>query len=389
MITLTELFQAYYDCRKNKRNSCNSIWFEIDYESKLIELYNEIIDKRYRIWKSTTFIVHDPVKREIFAADFRDRIVHHLLVNELNPFLEKKFIFDSYSCRVLKWTSFWIKRISQFIRAWSDNYSKDCYILKLDIQGFFMNINKTILMQKLVSFVNRYFDQEKKEWLLYLLEVTVFNDPTKDCIIKWSKRDWIWLPKSKSIFYSKENTWLPVWNLTSQVFANLYLHEFDTYVKKNLKIRYYGRYVDDFVLIHEDKNYLKDVVGQIRNFLYERLLLDLHPKKIYLQHYSKWVHFLWAYIKPYRTYVGNRTKWNFYKAIQEINAYFDKWNLDISLHDIILSRINSYLWFLGQYNTYKLRKKMLLEHINWYFWNYFYISNEYRKICKRKKQYYG
>ena len=151
-IELQELFEAYYSCRKNKRNTTNALSFEIDYESKLIQLCNEINNGNYQIGKSIAFIVNKPVKREIFAADFRDRIVHHLLINKLNPLFEQEFINDSYGCRVNKGTHFGIKRVDQFIRKCSQNYIKDCYVLKLDIQGFFMHINKDILWEKLKIF---------------------------------------------------------------------------------------------------------------------------------------------------------------------------------------------------------------------------------------------
>jgi RNA-directed DNA polymerase len=148
-IELNQLFEAYYSCRHNKRNTANAIAFEIDYENKLIQLCNEINNGTYQIGRSIAFIVNKPVKREIFAADFRDRIVHHLIINKLNHLFEKEFIHDSYGCRINKGTHFGIKRVDTFIRKCSKNYTQDCYVLKLDIQGFFMHINKNILWQKL------------------------------------------------------------------------------------------------------------------------------------------------------------------------------------------------------------------------------------------------
>lgn len=384
---INDIFNAYYDCRRNKRNSLNALTFEFNYESRLLTLCNEIEDRNYEVSKSTVFIIRDPVKREIFAANFRDRVVHHYIISKLMPFLERVFIFDSYSCRDQKWTSFWIKRIIRFLRSCSDNYTKDCYILKLDIEGFFMNIDKDILKTKTSGILNINPELNNNEDLVYLVNSVIDNDPIKNFILKWNRSDWIWLPKNKSLFYSKTNCWLPIWNLSSQVFANLYLHELDIFIKKELKIKYYWRYVDDFVLIYNDKEYLKVCVSKIKDFLSDKLRLNLHPKKIYLQHYSKWVKFLWAYIKPYRSYIWNRTKWNFYKKIQEINKIFIENNnkIDKATQNNILSIINSYLWLLRHHNTYNLRKKMLLENINWYFWNYFYISDGYRRIKKKMR----
>jgi len=149
MIELDDLFDAYVECRKNKRKTINAIDFEVDYERELILLWNKINDKAYEPKKSIAFIINNPVKREIFAADFRDRIIHHLIIKKLNPLFEKEFIFDSYSCRVGKGTLFGVKRADKFIRRCSENYTKDCFVLKQDISGFFMHINKKILFEKI------------------------------------------------------------------------------------------------------------------------------------------------------------------------------------------------------------------------------------------------
>jgi RNA-directed DNA polymerase len=145
---LHDLFLSYYEARKNKRNTLNQLDFEFNLETNLIELYEELINWTYEVWKSIYFIQNYPVKREIFAWDFRDRIVHHLIYNYISPIFEKEFIYDSYSCRNWKWTSFGIKRLQKFIRSCSENYTSDCYILKLDISWYFMSINKKILFEK-------------------------------------------------------------------------------------------------------------------------------------------------------------------------------------------------------------------------------------------------
>lgn len=289
-IEFYELYEAYLNCRKNKRNTINALAFEIDYESKLVELFNDINNRTYKIGRSIAFIVNKPVKREIFAADFRDRIVHHLIINKLNPLFEKQFIYDSYSCRTGKGTHFGIKRVETFIRRCSLNYTRDCYVLKLDLQGFFMSIDKTILWQHLKQFIEeKYFDSDKG-LILYLCEQIIFNNPIQNCIIKGKQSNWDGLPKTKSLFNSNPNCGLPIGNLTSQVFANFYMDGFDHFVKHNLGINYYGRYVDDFVIVHENKEYLKKLIPQISGFLQSNLKLTLHPRKIYLQHYSKGVY---------------------------------------------------------------------------------------------------
>ncbi len=239
-ITIEEIFDAYYRCRANKRNTSNALSFEIDFEHSLVQLYQNINDYSYQIGKSIAFIVDKPVKREIFAADFRDRVVHHLIIHKINHLFEKQFIYDSYGCRVGKGTHFGIKRVDTFIRRCSMNYSRDCYVLKLDIEGFFMHINKDILYERLVDFVNAKYSFQDKTLLLDLYHKVIYNDPTRNCIIKGKRSDWYELPKTKSLFHASPYCGLPIGNLTSQILANFYMDSFDHYIKSEHGIKYYG-----------------------------------------------------------------------------------------------------------------------------------------------------
>ena len=145
-----ELFKAYINCRSNKRNSMAAVAFEVDYENRLLQLCDEINSGAYTPASSNAFIVTRPCLREIFAAPFRDRIVHHLMHRKINPLFERAFIYDNYACRVGKGTHFGIRRLDGFIRKCSANYSRPCYVLKLDIEGFFMHIDKEILLARLL-----------------------------------------------------------------------------------------------------------------------------------------------------------------------------------------------------------------------------------------------
>jgi RNA-directed DNA polymerase len=184
-----------------------------------------------------------------------------------------------------------------------------------------MAMNKSLLYTKVKNELIRSKNKLSfdLELVLYLIEKTIFNDPKESCIIKGKKEDWEGLPKTKSLFHAQPDFGLPIGNLTSQLFGNVYMNEFDHWVKKELGIRHYGRYVDDFVLIHESKDYLQSVIPKLSDFLLSTLKLTLHPDKIYLQHYSKGVKYLGAVIKPHKTYIANRTKGNFYNAIEKQN----------------------------------------------------------------------
>jgi hypothetical protein len=325
------------------------------------------------------------VKREIFAADFRDRVVHHWLINKLNPFFEKEFILDSYACRTAKGTHFGISRVNDFICKCSKNYTSDCYILKLDIQGFFMHINKELLFGWLKEFIHEKYEAADKELVLELCSKIIFNDPTQNSIIKGSKQDWQGLPENKSLFHSHAGCGLPIGNLSSQVFANFYMNRFDHYIKKELGIRFYGRYVDDFVIVNPDKQYLKSLIHELSKFLLNRLGLTLHPKKIYLQHYSKGVQFLGTVIKPDRIYIARRTKGNFYAAIQKQNVAVKNSKLSKEAKSNFLSSMNSYLGIMKHYQTYKLRKRMLFKNLHPGWWNYAYLTGGIAKFVFKQK----
>jgi len=380
-----QMFQAYYDCRKNKRNTINAIKFEKYFEKNLFELCEEIITGKYQPGRSIAFIVNYPVKREVFAADFRDRVVHHWLINRLNPYFEKIFINDSYACRVNKGTHFGIKRIDQFIKECSGYYKKDCYILKLDVQGFFMHINRHLLFDQLKLFIDQQYQENDKILVEELYFKVIFNDPTKNCNIKGSKNDWKGIPRSKSLFSTPDYCGLPIGNLTSQVFANFYMNPFDNFVKNELGIKYYGRYVDDFVLIHPDKAYLKLLIPEIKQYLMKNLRMELHPNKIYLQHFSKGVKFLGAVIKPNRIYIANRTKGNFYRAIEKQNAIARDHKPTIEEQESFLSSMNSYLGLMKHYKSYKLRKQMIFNYLSGWWWNHVYLSGGISKFVMKRR----
>lgn len=397
----------------------------MNYESKLFTLGQELINWTYIISPSICFIIKDPVQREVFAADFRDRIIHHLIYNYIYEILDNHFIYDSYSCRLEKGTHFGIKRVEYFIRSCTQNYSRDWYILKLDIKWFFMHIDKQILFDQIKSKLSSFFlswsmkgkevatkesedlKNNNSNFLLSLIHQVIFHDPTRNCIIKWKKSDWEWLPNDKSLFHSPLGTGIAIWNLTSQLFANIYLDSLDKYIKYQLWFKYYGRYVDDFIIIDIDKQKLLSSIFQIKNFLNNKLHLTLHPKKIYFQHYAKWVQFLGAYIKPYRIYIRKRTIGIFWKRIEKINNSFKSFGPILSDHSLykrdtklvllnkgagprsttwdwgfkenIQSIVNSYLWILNHYKTYKIKKK-LTKNFNNRFRSQFHFAKFYTKL---------
>ena len=329
---LLDLFFAYYCARHNKRSSPSQVRFERNLAENLIDLYREISEGRYRIGRSMCFVIKDPVLREVFAASFRDRIVHHLLFNWLSPIFERTFIYDSYSCRNGKGTSLGEKRLMHHVRSCSDNYSRPCFILKLDIEGYFMSINRTRLYEMISSVLNEYARNYSCSFdlnlALRLLSQVIFNNPTKGCYRKGPLSDWDKIPKSKSLFFASEGCGLPIGNLTSQLFSNIYLSALDNFVKRELKIKHYGRYVDDFFLVSESKDELLSAIPKIRDFLYRKLGLRLHPRKIYLAPATKGVRFLGKMFKYGRSYIHPEVRRRSYaRLMDEITFETDPYRL--------------------------------------------------------------
>lgn len=321
------LYKAYLEARKNKRNTSNQLKFESNLESNLLKLARELLNRTYKPNPSICFIIKNPVKREVIAADFRDRVVHHLLCSWLFPIFEKQFIYDSYSCRKNKGTLFGINRIRKFVKSCSNNYTQNCWVLKLDIKGFFMHIDKNILYQLIMKGINKanYENIPDIELCNFLIHQIVFANPLDNALFRSPRSEWNNLPKDKSLIGVPNNKGLPIGNLTSQLFANIYLNPLDHFIKRFLKIHYYGRYVDDMVIIHTLKSFLLSLISQIKEFLLT-LKLSLHPNKIQLQQFFKGFKFLSAWILFNRVFPTLRIRKNFTKILTyspfNCNYYF-------------------------------------------------------------------
>lgn len=385
-VSYEELYIAYIDCRKRKRNTINATEFEINLNKNLYILWKELNNGTYEIGRSIVFLVDKPVVREVFAANFRDRIVHHLIINRILKAIEENLIFDSYSCRVGKGTSMGVRRCYEQASLCTNNFTKNGWVLKCDLKSFFMTISKPMLYKVLIAYLKDAYvctEQERmfNEWIIKKI---IFHCPQKNCHRKPSKAKISDLPKEKSLFNCDDFHGLPIGNLSSQIFANFFMSYFDHYIKEELGIQYYGRYVDDFYIFHEDKNFLLSIIPLLKNKLMERGI-KLHPKKLYLQEIDKGVKFIGGVIKPNRIYIANRTKGNFYDAIHRLNNLLV--NSEINGVDInyCCSVINSYLGFLKQYKTYNIRTKMLSHplFVPWY--KYLHTNcGHYKVICNKK-----
>jgi len=358
---LDDLRAAYYDARRHKRSRGYQQRFESNLEGNLNSLCCDLWWRTYKARPSECFIIKDPKKREVFAADFRDRIVHHLYCNYLYRYLVRSFISDSYSCIEGRGTLYGIHRLEGHIRGESLDYSRPCYVLKMDIKGYFMHIDRTRLHELVLCAINRLqkkgdsgLSKEHFDFLRYLTREIVFLDPLVGCHIRGSGNDWEDLPRSKSLFWAAPGCGLPIGNLTSQMFSNVYLDVLDQYMKRVLHCRHYGRYVDDFYIVSTDKEWLHSLVPQVRTFLADNLGLSLQDGKTRIYDVYHGVPFLGAFLKPRRSYVSNFT-------LHRMNGKIELLRDTLPSPDLahMRSSLSSILGLMRQHSSYNLRCKMI------------------------------
>ncbi len=355
---LHELTVAFFEARKGKRFTVDAFRFEINWEKNLIQLRDDILNGVYKPSRGIAFVTKRPVVREIFAAPFRDRIVHHFLFNYCANWWDKKFIRDSYSCRKGKGTLDGIKRLEHHIRSVSCNYTKKAYVIKLDIQSYFMSLKRSRLYEIVYrGLLVQYKDNLAMQNLLaYLWREIIFDDPTSGARRRGKRSDWEILPKNKSLFHQPPGQGIVIGNLSSQLLSNIYLNQLDKFVVAELGYKHYGRYVDDFYIVVTADKYKKAKrdIFKIEQFL-KTLGLTLHPRKRYIQEVSKGVEFLGAVIYPNHKVPSKRFVAHFFEA-----AYL------VSCGRKDLESVVSYLGHSKHLNGQRLAAKVFKK----YGWDY-------------------
>ena len=298
--SFTELAQAYFDCRQHKRNTASALDFEQALERNLFDLYEELKDGSYRPGRSICFVITRPKPREVRAADFRDRIVHHLFYNRISPRFYAAFIPDSCACIPGRGTLYAAQRLESKVRSITQNWSKPAFYLKMDLANFFVAIDKGILRDLIAHRVTEPF------WL-QLAETILFHDPRLDFEYRGDVAKLNLVPAHKRLTNHPANLGLPIGNLSSQFFANIYLDRLDQFAKHQLRAKHYTRYVDDFVILHESAQWLNEALGSINQFMPEALNARLNPSKTILQPIDRGIDFVGQVIKPWRRITRRRT----------------------------------------------------------------------------------
>jgi len=316
IISLENLLEAWQEFLRGKRKKKDVQEFHANLMDNILELHYDLLYHRYEHGGYKAFKVHDPKTRNIHKASVRDRLLHHAIYRQLYPFFDRTFIFDSYSCRLEKGTHKAIIRFNQFFLKVSKNNTKTCWVIKGDIRKFFASIDHKILINILKDYI-----------------------PDKDIV-------WL-LTKVIDSFEAENSKGLPLGNLTSQLFANIYLNEFDQFIKHRIKAKFFIRYADDFVILSDDREWLEKQVPKIKEFLQERPNLEIHPNKIFIRTVSSGVDFLgWVNFPGYKV-LRQVTKIRMFRKLKE-NNYKEE------------SR-NSYLGMISHGNTFKIKEQVIVS----------------------------
>ncbi len=313
IISVENLLSAWEEFLRGKKNKKDVQEFQLHFMDNVLSLHHDLKNKTYVHGGYVAFNISDPKPRNIHKATVRDRLLHHAIYRILYSYFDKKFIHDSYSCRLNKGTHRAINRLQEFHRKVSKNNTKTCYVLKCDIRKFFANIDHQILEEIL----SRTPLDTGTLWLLGQV-INSFYSPQGDSLGKKG---------------------LPLGNLTSQLLVNIYMNEFDQFMKRELKIKYYIRYADDFVILNTTKTDLLLTLRYIVVFLRERLKLELHPDKVYIKTIYSGVDFLgWVHFPKHRVLRTN-TKRRMLKSLENSPTP---------------ETIQSYLGMLSHGNAHKL-----------------------------------
>ena len=370
VFSMDNLCRAYDDCRRRKRNALDALRFEAHAEDRLAQLQRELSERTYRPSTSACFVARQPKLREIFAADFRDRILHHFVVRYFEAIWEPIFIHDSYASRRGKGIHAAVARLRTFTRQVTQNGTRPAYYLQLDIRNFFMSINKQILFALLRSHC-------QQPEILWLTSVLLFHDPTQDYHLQSPRALLAQIPRQKSLFGAARDTGLPIGNLTSQFWANVYLNGLDQFVKHTLRCRHYLRYVDDFVLLHQEPDQLRAWQTQIAEYLMAHLELSLHPTRQKLRPISNGVDMLGYIVRPTHLLCRNRVVNNLKTKLRSFASHL------IQRHDDMLTlgydaailadldaTLQSYFGHFRHADTFRLIRRLWAN----YSWLRYYFS---------------
>lgn len=342
IVDYENLFEAYLNARKGKRFRGEVLDFTNTVEEELIQLQNELIYETYKVGRYREFYVHHPKKRLIMALPFRDRVVQWAIYQVIEPYFERQFIKDSYACRKEKGVHKAAERVQYWLRK-MDRQKGRTYYLQMDISKYFYRIDHEILL----SIINRTIKDKR---VMRLLEKIIKSEDTK-----------FGIPLGDH-FYEQERLdgiGMPIGNLTSQLFANVYLNELDQYAKHEMKIKYYIRYMDDIVILSKDKKELREILFETDIFLQSELNLQLN-NKTKIDNINHGVEFVGRRIWPTHMKLKKETVKNMKKRLRYIQKQFALGEVGT---DEVRAVLSSYLGLMKHTDSYNLKRKILRDFV--------------------------
>ena len=396
--------EAYYDCCRRKMTSEQCTLYRLRMEEDLPVLAAEVMARRYVPITSICFCVTKPKLREVFAANFRDRIAQHWVCLRLEPMFERRFAQTgnvSYNCRKGYGTLAATRKVASMVDAITEGYTRTAYVAKFDLRSFFMSIDCSILLSLLIPWIRSEWGlwegtayEGDLDTVLWLTEVIVRHNPEKDCERRGVIFLWDRLPKSKSLFDGPDMVGMPIGNLTSQLFANFYLSYLDEWMQTELREigGRYLRFVDDGVIICRRKEDCVAVWKAAAVWLRENLNISMHPDKFYIQEARKGVPIFGSVVKPGRTYIGNKLRGNMSNSVAKTEnlcrKILETGGRDRNLLYELASRacsLNSYMGFMVNTSSYSIRRRMFGGLT--FFWKVCYISGNHFNVVKIRKKY--
>ena len=344
-INFEELYEAYQLCLKNKKRKVGTYSFVNDNLcNNLIILLDKLNNRNYQLGASNCYVITDPAYREIYAAQFSDRIVQHFYMKEVEKILDEELVEGCCSCREKKGTDFALKLLKKFLTETSQNGKNDCFFLKIDLSGYFMSIDRKIISNKFLKLIDKKYFGKHKELLMYLTPIIFENNPSLNCIYKCSEKLRNKVPERRKM-NPASNYGMAIGNLTAQAGSNLNLNDFDHYVTEDLKFSKYIRYVDDIVIISNCRNELIDKLPNIINKLKETNQ-KINEKKTKIDTAYHGVSFLGKVSYPYGYQKAKKTT--------IIRTYQKARNIQYENLDNLLAKTNSQIGTLKKYNCRKL-----------------------------------
>ena len=351
MITIESIIEAYKVARRNKRRSPDQVEFELHWEAKCWELYEAVVNRKVRP-TAYTFITDFPKPREVFASDMGTRILHHYLDLRLRPLLELRMSPHTFNNRVGMGQAACQNSLMADIYEVSKGFTRDAWIVKVDMSGCFPNIRQDIAYKQLEEVVLKDYVGEDKDELIYMLQVCVFSYPTHHCYRKSDMSKWACIPPYKSLFGKPDGVGAAIGHLIWQNAVNYYFHEIDEWFLENGI--HFERFVDDFCFVVDNKIFLL-MLPELRRRL-EKLGAKLNENKFYCQHYTKGTEWLGAHIKMDRVYVNKRIVDNGMRKARHLSKSVKARHIEK-----LLSSMNSYLGLCKNTNGFNQAMKILGE----------------------------